>query len=58
MRLLLDECIDERLRHSFSGHACETTRYANLVGLKCANPSVAKQPMFAAGTRYTDNAKA
>jgi predicted nuclease of predicted toxin-antitoxin system len=34
MRLLLDECIDERLRHSFPGHDCETARYAKLAGLK------------------------
>jgi predicted nuclease of predicted toxin-antitoxin system len=34
MRLLIDECIDERLRHSFPGHDCETARYAKLAGLK------------------------
>ena len=34
MRLLLDECIDERLRHAFSGHDCQTARYAHLAGLK------------------------
>jgi hypothetical protein len=34
MRLLLDECIDERLRHAFAGHDCETARYAHLAGLK------------------------
>ena len=34
MRLLLDECVDERLRLLFSGHDCHTARYAGLAGLK------------------------
>jgi predicted nuclease of predicted toxin-antitoxin system len=34
MRLLIDECIDERLRLLFPGHEVETARYANLAGLK------------------------
>jgi predicted nuclease of predicted toxin-antitoxin system len=34
MRLLIDECIDERLRNSFPGHECQTVRYAKLAGLK------------------------
>ena len=34
MRILLDECLDERLRHSFSDHNCETARHAGLAGLK------------------------
>ncbi|MGA3016284.1 MAG: DUF5615 family PIN-like protein [Bryobacteraceae bacterium] len=34
MRLLLDECVDERLRLSFSGHDCQTVRFAGLAGLK------------------------
>jgi hypothetical protein len=34
MRLLLDECIDERLRHLFAGHDCQSARYAGLAGLK------------------------
>ena|SRR5436305_4746732 len=33
MRLLLDECIDEGLRHHFTGHECQTCRYAGLAGL-------------------------
>lgn len=33
MRILLDECIDESLRHSFTGHDCHTCRYAGLKGL-------------------------
>jgi predicted nuclease of predicted toxin-antitoxin system len=34
MRILIDECIDERLRNSFAGHDCQTVRYAGLAGLK------------------------
>jgi len=34
MKLLLDECIDQRLRLSFGGHECETARFAGLAGLK------------------------
>jgi len=34
LRLLLDECIDERFRHSFVEHECQTVRYARLSGLK------------------------
>jgi hypothetical protein len=33
MRLLLDECIDEGFRHHFTGHDCQTCRYAGLTGL-------------------------
>lgn len=33
MRILLDECIDEALRRSFSRHDCQTCRYAGLRGL-------------------------
>jgi hypothetical protein len=29
MRLLIDECIDEHLRHLFPGHDCQTARFAN-----------------------------
>jgi predicted nuclease of predicted toxin-antitoxin system len=34
MRLLIDECVDERLRLLFPVHDCETARFANLAGLK------------------------
>ncbi len=34
MRVLIDECIDERLRHEFPGHDCQTARYAKLAGFK------------------------
>jgi predicted nuclease of predicted toxin-antitoxin system len=33
MRLLIDECIDEQLRHLFPGHDCQTARFAKLAGL-------------------------
>jgi hypothetical protein len=33
MRVLLDECIDEGLRHYFATHECQTCRYAGLAGL-------------------------
>jgi hypothetical protein len=34
MRLLLDECVDERLRLLFPDHECHTARYAGLAGLR------------------------
>ncbi len=34
MRILIDECIDERFRNSLSGSDCQTARYAGLAGLK------------------------
>jgi len=34
MRLLIDECIDERLRLLFPGHDCQTARFAGMAGLK------------------------
>ena len=34
MRILFDECVDERLRHLFTGHNCQTARFARLAGLK------------------------
>jgi predicted nuclease of predicted toxin-antitoxin system len=34
MRILLDECVDQRLRSLFAGHQCETAAYARLSGLK------------------------
>ena len=34
MRLLLDECVDERLRLLFPGYDCQTARYAALTGPK------------------------
>lgn len=34
MRILIDECVDQRLRLSFTGHDCETAAYAKLSGLK------------------------
>jgi len=34
MRLLIDECVDERLRFLFRGYECQTARFAKLAGLK------------------------
>jgi predicted nuclease of predicted toxin-antitoxin system len=34
MRLLIDECIDERLLHMFPDHDCQTAQHAKLAGLK------------------------
>ena len=34
MRILLDECIDERFRNSFPAYDCQTARYAGLAGLQ------------------------
>jgi len=34
MRILIDECIDERFRNFLPGHDCQTARYAGLAGLK------------------------
>lgn len=34
MRILLDECVDQRLRLLFTGHDCQTAGYAKLAGLK------------------------
>lgn len=34
MRILIDECVDQRLRLMFAGHDCETAVYAKLSGLK------------------------
>jgi predicted nuclease of predicted toxin-antitoxin system len=34
MKILVDECVDERLRLLFPGHDCQTARFANLAGLK------------------------
>ena len=34
MKLLIDECVDERLRLLFSGHECQTARFAGFAGLR------------------------
>lgn len=34
MRILIDECIDERFRNYLPGHDCQTSRYAGFAGLK------------------------
>lgn len=34
MRILIDECVDQRLRLLFAGHDCQTAAHAKLAGLK------------------------
>ncbi len=34
MKILIDECVDQRLRFLFSGHDCETAAHAKVSGLK------------------------
>lgn len=34
MKLLLDECVDERLRLQFPGHECQPARFAGIAGFK------------------------
>ena len=34
MRILIDECIDERFRNYLPGHECQTARYAGLAGFE------------------------
>lgn len=34
MRVLLDECVSEPLRHYFKGHECQTARYSGLAGVE------------------------
>lgn len=34
MRVLIDECIDERLGDIVPGHDCQTARYVGLAGLR------------------------
>jgi|ERR1700722_2835469 hypothetical protein len=34
MRILLDECMDERFRKSFPTHDCQTVKYAGFAGRK------------------------
>lgn len=34
MRILIDECVDERMRLLFPGYDCQTARFASLSGLK------------------------
>ena len=34
MRILIDECIEERFRNLLPGHDCQIARYAGLAGLR------------------------
>ena len=44
MRILIDECIDERFRNFLSGHDCQTARYAGFAGLKNGDLLKAAEP--------------
>jgi len=46
MRILIDECIDERFRNSLPGHDCQTARYAGLAGLTNGELLVSCQRTF------------
>ena len=47
MKILLDECVDQRLRLQFAGHDCQTAAYAKLAGLKNgALPAAAESADF------------
>lgn len=37
MRLLIDECVDERPRHEFLNHDCQTARFAGFAGFTNGN---------------------
>lgn len=34
MKILIEECVDQKLRLLFTGHDCQTAAYAKLAGLK------------------------
>jgi hypothetical protein len=62
MRILIDECIDERFRNAFPGHDCQTARYAGLAGLQngdlLAAAEIAKFNVFVTvdqGIEYQQN---
>jgi hypothetical protein len=46
MRVLIDECIDERFRNYLPGHDCQTARYAGLAGLKNGELTAAETARF------------
>jgi len=46
MRILIDECIDERLQKSLPGHECQTARQAGLAGLKNGDLLAAAETRF------------
>ena len=52
MRILIDECLDERFRNALTGHDCQTARYAGLAGLKngeLLTAAEAEGPLFDCG---------
>lgn len=44
MRVVIDECIDERFRNSLPEHDCQTVRYAGLAGLKNGELLTTRRP--------------
>lgn len=44
MRVLIDECIDERFRNSLPEHDCQTVRYVGLAGLKNGELLTTRRP--------------
>jgi hypothetical protein len=48
--ILLDECVDQRLRLLFVDHACETAGYAKLAGLKNGALLDAAEPARGSGS--------
>jgi predicted nuclease of predicted toxin-antitoxin system len=46
MRILVDECLDQRFRKSFLEHDCQTARYAGFSGLKNGEPLKAAAAKF------------
>ena len=46
MRLLIDECVDERLRLSFPFHDCMTARFAGLAGNNQQNLAHVRFPLL------------
>ncbi len=46
MRVLIDECIDERFRNHLPGHDCQTARYAGLAGRKNGELLTAAETRF------------
>jgi hypothetical protein len=50
VRILIDECVDERVRLLFPGHDCQTARFAKLAGLKNGRLLDAAERTLAAGT--------
>jgi hypothetical protein len=61
MRILIDECIDERFRNAFTGHDCQTARYAGFAGLQngdlLAAAEIAKFDVFVTVDQASNTSK-